>query len=82
MFWLETRWGLVVGIELQSLVCWFYEEAFSSSILLIGVVSVGRAESDFGGTVTAYGERDVCEKGGELIRPHFTLENFAVFEEK
>jgi len=23
----------------------------------------------------------VCEKGGELIRPNYTLENFAVLEE-
>jgi len=28
----------------------------------------------------ACGDRDVCEKGGELIRPNYTLENFAVLE--
>jgi len=29
----------------------------------------------------ACGDRGVCEKGGELIRPNYTLENFAVLEE-
>ena len=29
----------------------------------------------------ACGDRDVCEKGGELIRPNYTLENFAVLGE-
>jgi len=42
----------VANIDLQSLVRWFYEEACSSSFLLIGVVSAGRPESDLGGTVT------------------------------
>ena len=65
----------MASIELQSLVRWFYEEAFSSSFLLIGVMSVGRPESDLGGTITACGGRDMCEKGGELIQPNYTLEN-------
>jgi len=29
----------------------------------------------------ACGDRDVCEKGGELIRPNYTLGKFAVLEE-
>ena len=29
----------------------------------------------------ACGDRDVCEKGGELIRPNYTLENFVVLGE-
>jgi len=29
----------------------------------------------------ACGDRDGCEKGGELIRPNYTLRKFAVLEE-
>jgi len=65
----------VASIELQSLVRWFYEEACSYSFLLIGVVPAGKPESDLGGTVTACRGRDMCEKGGELIQPNYTLEN-------
>jgi len=53
----------VANIELQSLVRWFYEEACSSSFLLIGVVSAGRPKSDLGSTVTYLIPRvSVCSK--------------------
>jgi hypothetical protein len=42
---------------------------------------VGRPKNNLGCMVPAYGDRDVCEKGGELIWPNYTLENFAVLEE-
>jgi len=29
----------------------------------------------------ACGDRDVCEKGGELIRPNYTLGKYAVLKE-
>ena len=40
----------MASIGLQSLLRWFYEEACSSSFILIGVVSAGRPESDLGAT--------------------------------
>jgi len=60
---------------------WYYEEACSSSFLLIGVILRGGPNMTLDVWSLACGDRDVCEKGGELIRPNYTLENFAVLEE-
>ena len=55
---------------------WYYEEACSSSFLLIGVVLWG-GPNDLGCTVRCLcGDRDVCEKGGELIWPNYTIAKF------
>ena len=59
---------------------WCYEEACPSSFLLIGVVLRGNP-NDLGCTVPCLWDQDVWEKGGELIRPNYTLENFTVLEE-
>ena len=64
--------------SLKVLVRWYYEEACSSSFLLIGVMWGG--PNDLGLRSLACGDIDVCEKGGELIRPSYTRK-FAVLGE-
>ena len=49
---------------------WYYEEACSSSFLLIGVVLRGGPKMTLGVRPLACGDRNVCEKEGELIRPN------------
>jgi hypothetical protein len=58
--------------SLKVLVRWYYEEACSSFFLLIGVV-LRRGSNDQGLLSLACGDRDVCEKGCELIWPIMPL---------
>jgi len=53
---------------------WYYEEACSSSFLLIGVVLLG-GPNDHRLRSIPCGDRDVFEKGGKLIWPNYAWEN-------
>jgi len=54
---------------------WYYEEACSSSFLLIGVVLPRGPEWPWMYGPLPVGDRDGYEKCGKLIRPNYALEN-------